>query len=237
MERDMKRSWILSLAAASLLMVAVTLPAVAAEEETWDGLVKIDAKRVQVAYLRRGADFRVYTKVIIDPPVVEFRKNWQRDINSSMSAPGARLTSRDVENIRTAFADGFEEILAAGLAKAGWDVGLTNGPDVLRLTPLLVDVYVNAPDKPTAARTDTYTVRAGEAAVALEIRDAETGQLLGRAIDRRYTSSQGDLLTLTNRVTNRADFERLLKRWTQIFVDGLTELKEASPLGLRAEDQ
>ena len=157
--------------------------------------------------------------------------------NSSMSAPGARLTSRDVENIRTAFADGFEEILAAGLAKAGWDVGVTNGPDVLRLTPLLVDVYVNAPDKPTAARTDTYTVRAGEAAVALEIRDAETGQLLGRAIDRRYTSSHGDLLTLTNRVTNRADFERLLKRWTQIFVDGLTELKEASPLGLRAEDQ
>jgi len=127
--------------------------------------------------------------------------------------------------------------LGSYLAKAGWDVGVTNGPDVLRLTPLLVDVYVNAPDKPTAARTDTYTVRAGEAAVALEIRDAETGQLLGRAIDRRYTSSQGDLLTLTNRVTNRADFERLLKRWTQIFVDGLAELKEASPLGLRAEDQ
>jgi len=70
---------------------------------------------------------------------------------------------------------------------------------VLRLTPLLVNVYVNAPDKPTAGRTDTYTVQAGEATAALEIRDAETGQLLGRAIDRRYTSSQGDLLTLTNR--------------------------------------
>jgi hypothetical protein len=37
-------------------------------------------------------------------------------------------------------------------------------------------------------------------------------------------------------VTNRAQFERLLKRWTQIFVDGLAELKETSPLGQPAED-
>jgi hypothetical protein len=237
MERGMQRSWIPGLAAASLLMMAFATPVVAAEEETWDGLAKIEARQVQVAYLRRGADFRVYTRVIIDPPIVEFRKNWQRDINRNALTLGARLNSSDVENIRAAFADGFDEILAAGFAKAGWEVGVADGPDVLRLTPLLVNVYVNAPDKPTAARTNSYTVRAGEATVALEIRDAQTGQLLGRVVDRRQASSHGDLLMLTNRVTNRADFERLLKRWTQIFVDGLAELKQASPLGLRAEDQ
>jgi hypothetical protein len=36
-------------------------------------------------------------------------------------------------------------------------------------------------------------------------------------------------------VTNRAEFERLLKRWTQVFVDGLAELEAASPLGQPAE--
>jgi hypothetical protein len=237
MEPYMKRSWIPGLAVASLLMVAVTTPVVAAEEETWDGLVKIEAKRVQAAYLLPGAEFQSYNKVIIDPPRVEFRKNWQRDINRRPTRLSGRLNATDVENIRSAFADGFEEILAAGFAKAGWEVGVADGPDVLRLTPLLVNVYVNAPDKPTAGRTYTYTVQAGEATVALEIRDAETGQLLGRAVDRRYTVDRGNLMLLTNRVTNRADFERLLKRWTQIFVDGLAELKEASPLGPRAEDQ
>ena len=231
------RRLMLGLAVASVMALTVIVPVTAAEEETWDGLVKIDAKRVQVAYLRPGADFRVYTKVIIDPPIVEFYKNWQRDINRSVSTLGARLNSSDVERIRTAFSEGFEEILAAGFAKAGWEVGVAEGPDVLRVTPLLLNVYVNAPDKMTPGMSTTYTVRAGEATLALEIRDAETDQLLGRAVDRRRTSDYGGVLMSSNRVTNRAEFERLLKGWTEILVDGLAELKEASPLGMRADDQ
>ena len=235
----MRRKFALSIAAAGVMALAMTMAAqtVAAEEETWDGLVKIDAKRVYTAYLRPGADFRVYTEVVIDQPVVEFRKNWQRDINRSASTLGQRLTSSDVERIRTAFTEGFAEILAAGFAKGGWEVGLANGPDVLRVTPLLVNVYVNAPDRMSAARTTTYTVQAGEATLALEIRDAETGQLLGRVIDRKRTSNYGNTLMITNRVTNRAEFERMLKGWTEILVDGLATLKDASPLGMLAEDQ
>ena len=226
------------MAAVGAMALAMTVAApVLAEEETWDGLVKVDSKRVQAAYLRPGADFRVYTKVVIDPPVVEFRKNWQRDINRSASTLSRRLTSSDVEKIRSAFSEGFEEILAAGFARAGWDVGIADGPDVLRITPVLVNVYMNAPEKMAPGMSTTYTVQAGEATLALEIRDAETGQLLGRAVDRRRTSNYGSVLMVTNRVTNRAEFERLLKGWTEILVDGLAGLKDASPLGMRADDQ
>ena len=224
-------------AGAMALAMAMAAQVVSAEEETWDGLVSIDAKRVHAAYLRPGADFRVYTEVLIDQPVVEFRKNWQRDINRNSSTLGQRLTSSDVERIRTAFTEGFAEILAAGLAKGGWEVGLAIGPDTLRLTPLLVNVYVNAPERMSAGRTTTYTVQMGEATLALEIRDAETGQLLGRVIDRQRTSNYGNTLTITNRVTNRAEFERMLKRWTEILVDGLATLKHSSPLGMRAADE
>lgn len=226
-----------AIAAAAALGLAAVSPVLAAEEETWDGLTKVDSKKVQAAYLLEGADFRVYTKVIIDPPEVSFRKNWQRDINRSASTLSQRLTSSDVERIREAFREGFREILAAEFAKAGWDVGVAPGPDVLRLTPVLLNVYVNAPDTMSPGVSVTYTVEAGEATVALEIRDAETNMLLGRAVDRRRTTSYGNQLMITNRVTNRADFERLLKRWAQIFVDGLAGLKAASPLGMRAEDQ
>jgi hypothetical protein len=215
----------------------VSSAAIAAEEETWDGLVKVEAKKVQKAYLLPGADFRAYNKVLIDPPVVEFRKNWQRDINRSASSLGRQLTSSEVEEIRTAFAEGFEQILAAGFAKGGWDVGVAGGPDVLRVTPLLLNVYVNAPDQMSAGRSTTYSVEAGEATLALEVRDAETNQLLGRAVDRRRAGDNSSIPMMRNRVTNRADFERLLKRWTEVLVDGLASLKAASPIGMRESDK
>ena len=84
------------------------------------------------------------------------------------------------------------------------------------------------------ARVDAYTVRAGEATVALEVRDSETGMLLGRAVDRGSTLDLGGRLMVTDRVTNQADFELLLRGWSKTFVDGLAALKEASPLGASA---
>ena len=51
-----------------------------------------------------------------------------------------------------------------------------------------MDVYVTAPDTMQAGRSYTFTVEAGEATLALEARDSETGQLLGRAIDNGLLS-------------------------------------------------
>jgi len=228
---------ITALVTSAVLGLAIASPVTAADDETWDGLAQVKAKNVDAAYLLPGADFRPYGKVIIDPPQVSFRKNWLRDQNRSVSSVSARITSSDMEEIQSAMSEGFEEILAADFAKAGWDVVIEPGPDVLRLTPVLLNVDIAAPDKMTAGRTRTYTVQAGEATLALEVRDAETNMLLGRAVDRRKTTDYGNTLMITNRVTNRAEFERLMKRWSSILVDGLAGLKDASPLGLRADQE
>lgn len=232
----MWRKAIAGMAIMTVMAAALALPASAADEDaTWDGLTKVKAKNVDVAYLLEGADFRAYNKVIIDPPQVSFRKNWQRDYNRSTSSLSSRITSDDMERIQTAMSEGFEEILAADFAKAGWDVVIEPGPDVLRLTPVLMNVDIAAPDVLSPGRTVTYTVQAGEATVAIEVRDAETNMLLGRAVDRRRTTDYGNQLMITNRVTNRAEFERMMKHWSQIFVSGLAGLKDASPIGARAE--
>jgi hypothetical protein len=215
---------------AGLLAIAISPAAPGAEQETWDGLVQVEARKVQTAYLLPGADFRDYTKVIIDPPVVEFRKNWPRSLNRSIASPSRQLSPSDVEAIRTAFAEGFQQILAAGFAKGGWEVGVAEGPDVLRVTPVLLNVYINAPDTMSAGRSTTYAVEAGEATLALEVRDAETGQLMGRAVDRRRAGRRDSIPMVRNRVTNRADFEQLLKAWTTVLVEGLGALKDASPV-------
>lgn len=219
------------IAAAFFLTVVAPLPAQAADEESsWEGLQKVKSKRMDKAYLLPGADFRVYDKVMLDPIEVAFAKNWERDINRDRRA-GQRLKPEHVEEIRSEMATGLAEILTADLSKAGFEVVGEPGPDVLRLTPVLVNVYINAPDTSMTSpgRTYTYTVEAGEATLGLEARDSETNQLLGRAVDRRRTGDTGRM-TWTTSVTNRAEFSRMFKAWSSILADGLEALKESSPI-------
>src|SRR4051794_19727407 len=78
---DMLRTVLSTFAA---LAIAAAVPAYAqAGKDNWDGLVKVKSKRLELVYLAPGADFRGYTKVMIDPTEVAFRKNWQRDQNNS----------------------------------------------------------------------------------------------------------------------------------------------------------
>ena len=214
------------------VMLATALAASAqsaGEDATWDGLQKVKSKRMDAAYLLPGADFRVYDKVMIDPIQVSFRKDWARDMNRSTRSARPRVTPEDADRIREAMGEGFQEILGKDFAKAGYQVVSTPGEDVLRLTPVLQDVYINAPDTMQAGPSRTYTLEAGEARFALEARDAETNQLLGRAVDRRRTGETGSW-TWTTSVSNRAEFERMFKAWSSVLVDGMAALKDASPI-------
>lgn len=226
----MTKTLLAALAAAAFLAVAVVSPSVAASEDaTWDGLQKVKSKKLDTAYLLPGADFRGYTKVIIDPLEVAFRKNWERDMNRASRSARPRVTAEDADRIRKEMGEGFHEVLVEDFRKAGYEVVAVPGPDVLRLRPGLVDVWINAPDTPQPGRSYTYTVEAGEATLALEARDSETGQLLGRAVDRRRTGDTGTW-TWTTSVTNRAEFTNMFRQWSRILTNGLEALKEASPI-------
>jgi hypothetical protein len=222
---------LLSGAALAALLVA---PAFSADDATtWDGLQKVKSKHVDAAYLLPGADFRVYNKVVLDPIQVAFKKNWQRDMNRSTPGARQRVSTADADRIRQEMSEGFRETLVKSFQKAGYEVVAEPGPDVLRLTPVLLDVYVNAPDTMQAGRSYTYTLEAGEATMALEVRDDETGQLLGRAVDQRRTGETGTFMW-TTRVTNRAEFQRMFDKWAQILADGMESLKEQSPIQAKA---
>ena len=78
------------------LLLAATLltatGAACAQDATgsWDGLIEVRSKRMDAAFLLPGADFRPYTKVIVDPTQVAFRKDWLKDTNQNRP----RLTSQ-----------------------------------------------------------------------------------------------------------------------------------------------
>jgi Protein of unknown function (DUF3313) len=215
----------------ALLRVAVFLGAAAAlgaqaapaVPEVYEGLVKVGSKNLDTVYLLPGADFRAYTKVMIDAPEVKFKKGWVKDINRSRSV-SSRISENDAQQIAKAMRSGFEGIFAAAFKGKGYEVVSAPAADVLRLSPAIVNLYLNAPNPSGPGVRQSFTVEAGEATFVLQASDSTTGALLGIAIDRRETRNRRYGMMATTG-TNSADFEDLFKRWADICVKGLDALK------------
>lgn len=211
----------------AVLALGMAVPALAAEApaSSPDGLVEVNSRRMDAAFLFPGADFRPYKKVMLDAPEVSFRPNWVRDMNRSRSA--GRVTDADAARILASVSTNTTDIFAAEFQRAGFEVVTAPGSDVLRVRTGVVNLSVNAPDVSTAGRTTTFTTNAGEATLIVEARDSLTNGLLGRVVDRRETRG---LPGRTNRVTNTAEFQTLARSWARISAGKLNELKAQSPI-------
>jgi len=220
----MKRALAL-IALPSVLLVAVVTEA-AKPPTTWDGLVQVPSKRLDLVYIQPGANFRGYTKVIIDPPQVAFAKNWQRDYNRSASSLTGRVSDAEVERTITEAAKAAADIFADAWTKGGYTVVQAPGDDVLRVTPGVLNIWLTAPERLTAGRSRTFANEAGSATFFVEVRDSSTGALLGRAVDQRVVGD--NFTTWRTSVSNRMDFRQEVARWAQSSVRGMNELKAAS---------
>jgi len=214
---------------AALMWLGATLAIAAENPGSWDGLIEIKPKRLDAAYLLPGADFSKYTKIMMDPVEVAFKKDWADNYNREAATLSQRLTPERVEKIAQAARDGFTEVFTEAYRNAGLEFVTAPGPDVLRLRPGVVDLYIAAPDNMSAGRSRTYTMEAGQATLFLEARDATTGALLGRALDRRATRGTG-MAQISNSVTNISDFKALFKQWAESSVKGFQELRAMSPV-------
>jgi len=220
-----KSSWL-----APLLLLTTLGTALAADlPESWDGLVEVKPKRMDAAYLLPGADFRPYTKVIVDPTQAAFNKDWMKRINDSKRSLSNKVSQEDADKIIAAAQSNFDDVFQEAFKKAGYEIVTAPGPDVLRLSTAVINLYVNAPDTMSAGRSRTYTTDAGEATLVLEARDSMSRALLGRVLDRRETRSTG-MAQMSTSVTNVSDFRSLFKSWASIAIKGLEELKAHSPV-------
>jgi hypothetical protein len=211
--------------AATVLLFAVA-PVCPAElvKQSPDGLELVEGRRngqsAAIVYVRPHATLRGYTRVQLDPVEIAFENIRARK--------NASLTAKDRERIRAEIAKEFRAVFTEELQKGGYEVVQTIGPDVLRVSPAIADLFIEAPDAHTSGRSRTYTVSAGHMVLLAELRDSESGAILARVADRRTASSPGHVLQWTTRTSNRADARRILRTWAQLLRTALDSAREAA---------
>jgi hypothetical protein len=204
--------------ATTLAGCASTRPAPADE---WDGLVLQTGTRLGAVWVKPDAEIVAYRSVMIDPVEVSFARNW--DPNRGGRSQLGRLDAGDMAAIQAGVADLFRETFRAELERGGYQLVDVAGPDTLRVTAAIVDLYVNAPDTMTAGRSRTYTANSGRMTLVAELRDSMTGEILARAVDARSGRSTGTW-NVTNRVTNTADARRAMGIWATALRQALDEM-------------
>jgi Protein of unknown function (DUF3313) len=228
-EPVMNRKLPLMVAAVGTLLFS-TPAAALLSPDTWDGLVKVESKQMDLTYLQPGADFRLYTKVLLDPVEVAFHKNWRRSQNSSDYGLSGTISNRDIEDAITKGVAESNAIFEAAWTKGGYEVVSEPGPDVLRIRAGVLNIWVSAPEQQLASRSLTFARQAGEATFFVEARDSLTGALLGRAVDKKVAGDRPHGWRTS--VSNRADFREIVEDWARDGVRGLSELKALSPIKL-----
>lgn len=215
--------------ALAALLIAGSAAAPAAPPTTWDGLVSTKSKKFDLVYLQPGADFRGYTKVLIEPTEVAFHKDWQRDYNRTNRSLTSKVSDSDVQRAISKGVEAAHDIFVQAWTKGGYAVVDSPGPDVLRVTTGIMNISVNAPDKPAAGRSYSFAPEAGRATLFVEVRDSMTNALLGRVVDQRIVGDNNAAWRTS--VSNRADFRYQVEQWAAASVRGMTALKSMSPVG------
>ncbi len=206
--------FVLSIAA---LGAAVAAPLQAASPATYEGLVAVQSRNLDEFYLRPNADLASYRKIVIDPVQVTFRKDWNKDFVDPHGST-RRLSQDDVRRIAGDTASAMQSAVAEAFKARGYEIAAAPGPGVLRLSPSITELYVNAAeDLATGGTTNSFTKDAGEATLVLEARDSVSGTLLGRVVDHRTArESKGTQIRdvrRTSNVSNNFWFDATFRRW------------------------
>ena len=203
-----------------LVGCAATGSGTAAPDMTEEGLKKVDVKGIDAAYVRPGATLGTYKRIVLDPVQVAFSKDWKPEKTGSYLP----LSNEDRERIRRDLAELFTTTFSEVLQKGGYPVVSESGPDVLRVTAALTDVYINAPDTMAPGRSYTFVMNAGHMTLVAELHDSETGQIMARVFDQREARND-QYLQLSTSVSNSAEARDTVRTWANILLGRLNAVR------------
>ena len=211
-----------------LCLFAVATIAVAKDEfpaVSHDALHLMPDTKLRTVYMKPGADLSQYDKIYLLDAYVAFAKNWKRDHNEEETFD-QRVSDKDMEEIRDRVAKEFAKDFTRVLSTEGGHQVVTEGGDgVLILRPAIINLEVTAPDLMTPGMSETVVASAGSMTLYLELYDGKTQAIIARIIDPEAADNVG-IAQVANRVTNTANFDRVLHRWAEILNSHLAQLKK-----------
>ena len=172
------------------------------------GLERVPNSQVDEFYLRPGASFTAYRRVMIAPVDVSFTRLWERNHREVDAAESLRMRTDLARAARKEFARQLGR-------KEGYSVAELPGADVLEVRASIVNLDIYAPDVKDAGIRRDYVLKAGEATLVAELRDSQTGALLARAIDRREMREYPEF-QLANSVYNSDEARDLVGLWARV---------------------
>jgi hypothetical protein len=162
-------------------------------------------------YARGDVDLSAYRKVRLAPVRVAFQHDWQRRL---VSNTGSRIRPTDLSRLEQDIAGEVREEVARELSRGGLQVVEASGPGVLDIDLRVVEVYLNAPDLPTANITRNYARSFGEMTLVAELRDGASGAVLMRSLDRQMGSDFGRFRRFT-RIENAMEVGSAASAWAR----------------------
>lgn len=179
-------------------------------KETWHGEWRMDTH----------VDWSRFSKIQLEPATVAFRKHWARDQRNRSSN---RPTKKSIQRIKNGLSEQLNEVFIQELTKNGaYIMTEDSGEDVMRITPKIVDLNINAPDRMRDGIGYALTDSQGNMTLELEIHDSLSGTLLASV--HQYTEDrQKGWLEWTTQGTNKRAAGFILTRWASDLREWLIE--------------
>jgi hypothetical protein len=149
---------------------------------TENGLHRVRDTREGIAYLRPGADFRLYPGVLIETVTVEYKVPPTQGVQLDTGLQHFALSAKDLKKLQRYFRDAFVKEFESSKILVLVD---EPGPGVLRAVPRLLDVVVRAPPNRERDSDLMFVSMTGEMTLSFEVRDSQSDEALGRYEDRR----------------------------------------------------
>ncbi len=199
-------------------------------EVTEDGLHRLVGAGFKNAWAKPDADFARYEKVALRLVTVRYKRRPTHTRMTSSGESNFALTPSQVERMQRYFRETFEAELGGS---GNFELVSEPGPDVLYVEASIIDLVVKVPTDTVSARDTTFTTSTADMTLMLELFDSESGELLGRVVDRQDARQPGrssvNDLYMSNAVTDTDSVKRVFRRWARILRERLDLMRTAAP--------
>jgi hypothetical protein len=213
-------------------MAAAPAPSAAAQAplpaSDLSGLVEINARQFDKAYVRPGTDLSTFTKFIVAAGPVRFAPDWLKNLNTNKIAVLQGTTDEAANRIAAGYRTELGNTFVSVFQYKGYELAEAPGPGVLAISVALVDLHINAPETVLyALPSRVYSNEAGNATVLIDVRDGATGIVLASFIDHRIAGNRNGQIrgprqrSNTTITSNQADFGNMFSLWALSAVDEL----------------